>query len=40
LKENVAEVCAKKGRADLVSLKGVGTSLADEIVHEVEKISV
>jgi DNA repair photolyase len=40
MKESVAEVYAKNGRAGLESLKGIGKSLADEIVHEFEKITV
>jgi ribosomal protein S13 len=40
MKESVAEVYAKIGRAGLESLKGIGKSLADEIVHEFEKITV
>ncbi|PVX24595.1 MAG: radical SAM protein [Candidatus Bathyarchaeum sp.] len=37
LTESVAEIYAKKGRAGLESLKGVGKSLAEEIVHQLEE---
>ena len=36
-KESVAEIYAKKGRAGLENLKGVGKSLADEIAHQLEE---
>ena len=37
LNESVAEIYAKKGKAGLESLQGVGKSLANEIAHQLEK---